>query len=371
MTDPARRRSLGAAIGLTAAGLALSGRAGRSMAASGPEQAVAAARLGPAPAPGPGSSAVVDPATTTNPRPTRTSTFAIIGDTPYSTLEERSLRDVLASQPASVVFVLHLGDLKSGWERCSDDLLRHRHGLLSASARPLVFVPGDNEWVDCTRLPAGGFDPLDRLEMLRRLFHQADPAPASAFGGFSRQPASEGSTAFPEHMRWHHEGVGFLTLNVPGSHDARSSEPRLAQANSARRSAVLRWLDETRAWASASRLRALVIASHANPNYERDRRGEPPVGADDPDDAYAWWRQGLRTLAEKLPVPMLLLHGDTHTYRIDRPLRDRNGHAIGHIVRLESYGTPRASRWLTVTIPAGPIVGFSITSHELEATRRP
>lgn len=303
--------------------------------------------------------------------PPRPFLFTVIGDTPYSALEERSLREVLASQGPEIAFVIHLGDLKSGWERCSDELLAHRHAVLATSTRPLVFVPGDNEWVDCTRMPAGGFDPLDRLDRLRALFHQRDPSPAAGLEGFTRQPAAPGAPPFPEHMRWQHQSVGFLALNVPGSHDARSQETRLAQANRARIAAVRRWLDEAPAWAAAAGLRALVLASHANPGFERDRADQMPVRRDDPDDAYAWWRDAVRELASRVPLPILFLHGDTHTFRVDRPLRDRNGRTVEQFTRVECFGTPRATRWLTVTVPALAPAYFVVAPHELTSSQRP
>jgi len=34
-------------------------------------------------------------------------------------------------------------------------------------------VPGDNEWTDCHTAPAGSFDPLDRLSLVRRTFFSA------------------------------------------------------------------------------------------------------------------------------------------------------------------------------------------------------
>lgn len=365
MTDPTRRRSLRTALSLSAAALSQSHPA---LSLSRAVLGLSGAAIG---LPGVATAASGGAPHLPRAAPPKAFTFTVIGDTPYSTLEERSLRDVLASQGSDIAFVLHVGDLKSGWERCSDELLRHRHALLAASARPLIFVPGDNEWVDCTRAPAGGFEPLDRLELLRRLFHGRDPAPSSGLDGFTRQVQAEPGMAFPEHTRWQHQGVGFLTFNVPGSHNARSADPRLTQANAARMAAVRRWLDEAPAWASAARLRALVIAAHANPNFERDKAGDSPAKGDDPDDAYAWWREGLRGVAARLPLPMLLLHGDTHTHRVDRPLRDRAGRPIGHVTRVECFGTPRATRWLTVSVPASDPASFSVAARELESAQRP
>ncbi len=309
-------------------------------------------------------------AATTAPAGAPPFTFTVIGDTPYSTLEERSLQGVLAAQGPDVAFVLHVGDLKSGWELCSNDLIRRRHALLRNTPRPLIFVPGDNEWVDCSRSSAGSFDPLDRLALLRKLFHHDHPPPEAGLQRFARQSQLTPSRNFPEHMRWLHQGVAFVTLNVPGSHNARSSDGPLRQANRERIAAVAAWLEQTAEWAASERVRAIVIASHANPGFENDKPGRPPVHSDDPDDAYAWWRSGLRTLAARLPLPILLLHGDTHSFRVDQPLKDKAGNPLREVTRLECFGTPRSSAWVRVTVTDAQPAGFFVAIRELESLPR-
>ena len=37
----------------------------------------------------------------------------------------------------------------------------------------------------------------------------------------------------------------------------------------------------------------------------------------------------------------------------------------------ELDGTPRASRWLTVSVPAGDPADFSVAARELESVQRP
>jgi hypothetical protein len=61
--------------------------------------------------------------------------------------------------------------------------------------------------------------------------------------------------------------------------------------------------------------------------------------------------QSARRLGAK---PLLLVHGDTHTLIIDRPLRDATDHEIPNLQRLETYGSPFVG-WVEVTVdPAGP-----------------
>ena len=368
MTETAARRrwlrlplALAAASGAVA-GSGVSSAAGSSAAGSGVSSAAgsaASSAAGPAASSETGHAA---PPAQPAPQPL---VFTVLGDTPYSHLEERTLTQVLAAQEADVAFVLHLGDLKSGWESCSDDLLRRRHALLSASPRPLFFVPGDNEWVDCIRAPAGGFDPLDRLTLLRRLFHEAPPPPRAGFDAFERQSQTPGSPPFPEHARWLQQGVAFLTVNLPGSRNATSNDTRLQQANAQRMIAVRQWLAQAPAWAQARQARALVVASHANPGFERDPADRPPIAPHDPDDAYAGWRAGLRELARVCPLPILLLHGDTHSFQIDQPLRDAAGRRIRQLTRVECFGTPRSAAWVRVSVPPTEPARFVITARQL------
>jgi hypothetical protein len=77
------------------------------------------------------------------------------------------LRDIAEQHPA---FIVHAGDFKSGVARCSDEIFLDRRALFDASTVPLIYVPGDNEWTDCSRLLAGQFDPLERLGKLREIF---------------------------------------------------------------------------------------------------------------------------------------------------------------------------------------------------------
>lgn len=82
--------------------------------------------------------------------------FAVIGDTPYNSYEARELGPMLEDVAAAhVSFIVHAGDFKDSGAVCSDELFENRRSLLDASPAPLIYVPGDNEWVDCRRLGTG------------------------------------------------------------------------------------------------------------------------------------------------------------------------------------------------------------------------
>jgi hypothetical protein len=76
--------------------------------------------------------------------------FAAFGDTPYNAVEELhlgSMIDDMNDEPLALV--IHVGDFKHARADCSDDLFERRRTQFSDVQHPFVFVPGDNEWVDC------------------------------------------------------------------------------------------------------------------------------------------------------------------------------------------------------------------------------
>ena len=86
--------------------------------------------------------------------------FILLGDTPYSKIEEIAFEAMMAEiGRENFAFVVHVGDFKSGGSRCSDELFSQRLALFQKSVHPFVFVFGDNEWTDCHRSDAGGYDP--------------------------------------------------------------------------------------------------------------------------------------------------------------------------------------------------------------------
>jgi hypothetical protein len=263
--------------------------------------------------------------------------FAVIGDLPYFAWEELRLEQMLDAMNAEpLAFVLHVGDIKSGHDACSDALYLKRKVLFDRSAHPLVLLPGDNDWTDCHRASAGGFDPVERLAHLRRMFHGGD----HALGQRPMQP--ERRTGYPENMRWELAAVVFVAVHDVGSHNGLGRNRAGDAEYAARNAANLEWLAAAFAHAQQAGVRGVVVAFHANPNFERPAGSRARMGHDDL----------VRALAEQARAfagPVLVIHGDTHTYRVTRPLVIKGAEDVGNLSRLESFGSP-ATGWVRVTI---------------------
>jgi hypothetical protein len=272
-------------------------------------------------------------------------TFGALGDTPYTWFEEAHFPGMLEEiSREDLAFVVHVGDFKATRAPCSDELFRSRREWLDRVRHPLVFVPGDNEWADCHGLQAGGYEPLERLAKLRELFFRDEESLGQRRIRLARQ-----SPDYPEHARWRHGDVLFVTLNVPGNANNARHMPEEFRSRSA---ALARWLEESFSLARDSRLPAVVLFMQANP-------WAAPTGR------YFGYRELLATLAKEalgFDGEVLLVHGDTHRYRVDAPLRDpATGAPVGNFTRVEVFGSP-GMNWvrIRVTEHAGRIA-FEVT----------
>lgn len=265
--------------------------------------------------------------------------FALIGDTPYSDYERRELPGMLdAIADTHPEFIVHAGDFKQSNAPCSDELFVDRRDLFAAARVPFIYTPGDNEWMDCKRIAAGGFDPLERLQKLRELFF-AEPFSL----GSKRLPVERQPGAYPEHLRWQLGPVLFLTLNVPGpgNNFGPSAEP--GAEFSARNPALITWLREGFAKARHNRLAGIVVIMQANP-------GMTHFAADMTHKGFRQLLGALRDETLSFPGQVLLVHGDTHWQRTDQPLRHpETKRVLGNFTRIETFGYPYLG-WIKVTI---------------------
>ena len=263
------------------------------------------------------------------PAQAETWSFALIGDVPYSAHERRELPRMLeAIADSNVAFVAHVGDVKHGQERCDDALFDDRRQLYEASRVPFVFVPGDNEWTDCSRLSNGAYDPLERLAKLRALFWQRPDTLGQRTLALERQPGS-----YPEHSRFRLGPVLFVTLNLPGPGNNAGSRDQTSAEFRVRNPQVLRWVEESFALARREKLAGIALLFQADPGFNHFNQGLAHRGFRD-------FLETVRREAQTFAGQVALIHGDSHISRIDHPLRDTEGRPLPNLVRVETFGYP-------------------------------
>jgi hypothetical protein len=285
--------------------------------------------------------------------------FALIGDLPYTESDEASLVAMLAATDADPLrFVLHVGDIKSSREPCSDALYERRAALLERSTHPLVLLPGDNEWTDCHRWMAGRHDPLERLGALRARFWST-PGPLGTGGESARESlAFERQRGQPENVRWRIGRVRFVAAHVVGSNNGRKGYEGARAEFDARTARNRQWLAETLRLALRERADALVIAFHAEPDWQ------PKASS-----GFTDWITVLRETAEAFRRPILLLHGDSHRFTVDQPLRDARGEPYAHVTRVESFGWPFTASWVRIAYDPQAPERFHVATRQVPGPR--
>lgn len=305
-------------------------------------------------------------------------TLAVFGDAPYGTspADDTEFNDMPAyiasvNADADVSLAMHLGDIHSGKQYCTEAYDRAVFDLFSTFAVPLVYTPGDNEWTDCHKTKEGGGaysattdsikyvtdstgapvdhasgHPLRNLELVRSIFF-ATPGQTLAremkvtsqaetgheghegYEGYAwgdrakrGQPAAVPSDAkFVENVMWEQAGVVFATVNIPGGSN-NDTDPwygtptvsnEQAQEVAERTGAGLRWLDAAFARAKAHHAKAVLIGVQAD-MWDLDGNVASHIAN------YRPFIDRLASLTKAFGKPVLLMNGDSHGYRSDNPM---------------------------------------------------
>ena len=280
------------------------------------------------------------------------------GDLPYSTVQETSgLPALLADMNNShLEFTVHNGDLKQGsGSPCDDGLYARALGWFDSLERAAMFTPGDNDWTDCDRPANGGFNSRERLDHERRVFF-------STGSSLGRHPLKQevqttpsclgvaGPTQCVENRRWVVKGVTYVTLNIPGSCNNRCDTLPDEQEYQARNAADIAWLRETFDEAQEAGSAAIMIIAQANPGFDASDGTRAPlrdprtlVQTDGDPDGYHDFLSALRDAVIAFRKPVAYVHGDSHYFRIDKPLLDPQGRRLENFTRVETFGDNAAN----------------------------
>jgi hypothetical protein len=338
----------------------------------------------------------------------RSFTTAVYGDAPYGATKDDTTQttatpafidDVNADPDVSTV--IHVGDIHSGKQYCTQSYDQTIAGLWSHYADPVVYTPGDNEWADCHKVAEGGGswnpttgqvdhvlvngqladyaggDPVDNLGLVRSIFF---PSPGATLGSgtlhttsqaTAYDPAHPEDAQFVENVRWQQKGFVFVTLDVPGGSN-NDADPwfgtpltqRQIDERTQRTAADLRWLDQAFATASAQDAQGVVVISQAD---MWDLDGKPASHLSN----YEPLVDSLASRTSAFGKPVLLFEGDSHVYRSDNPLQagapctgdaevcdydawqSHPSYDVSNFHRVIVHGSTMPLEWLELTVTPG------------------
>ncbi|WP_045821241.1 hypothetical protein [Williamsia herbipolensis] len=251
-----------------------------------------------------------------------TYTYAVIGDVPYGQPQIDVFPTWIAQINAdrAVDMTFHVGDIKNGSTKCTDDYFALIRKDFDTFRRPFLYTPGDNEWTDCHRANNGAYNPLERLAAVRKTFFSR---PGRTLGQQARPVASQNAIGFPENVSLTQRGVAMATLHVVGSNDdlqpwtgigQTAATPAQIAEETARINAAITQVRTTFAQAKARNDRAVSFYTQADmfdPTYA--------VTQND-DSAFTPLVRALVEESRSFGKPVYLFNGDSHIYNSDTPL---------------------------------------------------
>jgi hypothetical protein len=304
--------------------------------------------------------------------------FALIGDMPYTKVQEREYQRVLeALNAADLAFVAHIGDFQFDARPynqnpaiasmpCVDDNYKAILSSFQSVRHPFILTPGDNDWTDCWPLQAQKVHPMELLAKVRTMFFPEGRSLGQKSIAVKNQSADPQFAKFRENLRWSVSNVTFVTVHIVGSNDNFGRRAEMDAEHLERKAANIAWIKQTFAEAKANNSRGIVLLTQANPGFEnfwppaaKTRYFIPfiPRGQalPNPTTAFGDYIQTLADELESFDKPVAILPGDTHLFRIDKPLYSKETNRLfENFTRVETFGWPD-SHWVRITVdPADP-----------------
>jgi hypothetical protein len=328
-----------------------------------------------------------------------TQSVAVFGDEPYGTSPTDTAQfqatpafiDSINADP-DVRSVLHVGDIHSGKQFCTEAYDRSVFDLWRRFDDPLVYTPGDNEWADCHKPAEGGGtynsatgqidyvtdvdgnpvdyaggNPVANLDLIRSIFF---PDPGLTLGAHRRLVLSQAFWAryfdrshpsdarFVENAIYVQGRTLFVTVNLPGGsnndndvwYGAPTQSAAQAREVSDRTGADLRWLDLAFRIARADpRIGSVVIGAQAD-------MWDPEKGAAH-QAAYEPFVRSIASHTAAFGRPVLMFNGDSHVYQSGNPLSPADpvayihpGYDVPNFHRVVVHGSTFPLEWLKLTI---------------------
>ena len=346
-------------------------------------------------------------------------TLAVFGDAPYDpagTAQFDATPDFIRSinNDSDVSVVLNVGDLHSGSQACSEAYDLTIYNFWTAFQKPLIYTPGDNEWMDCHKKKQSGGsynaatdsivyvkdangnpinyasgNPVQNLDLIRSIFfaeaghtlgadmevlsqaqlthrnHENDRSDRD-----DETKSIEGDEKFVENVIWEKADTLFVAVNIPGGSNNGADNwygtPTMtnmqAQEIAARTEAALHWIETAFNEAESKHAKAMVIQVQAD---MWDLDGNVPSHISN----YKPYIDSIAAHTKAFNKPVLLLNGDSHVYRSDNPLvknapcltesgacsndaygSQPHGYNVPNFHRITVHGSTFPMEWLKLTI---------------------
>ena len=266
-----------------------------------------------------------------------------------------------------VDFTIFAGDTKNGSSLCTDEAIgQDVEDIFNRLKAPTLYSLGDNEWTDCHRTSNGSYDPLERLAYLRSFFFDKDTTQGRRPIRVERQGAL--GEAYSENSRFVRNDVEFVAVHVPGSNNnlvatesqcTKKSDRTQADCDAATAEYVARneknveWLHGSFAKARAKGLAGILIDIQADIYFPVELSdggyAESFLPTLDANNGYTDFFNALVEETHDFDGQVVLVHGDSHYFKMDKAMVDEDGRITPNFTRIEVFGSEDNS-WVEMTV---------------------
>lgn len=301
--------------------------------------------------------------------PTR---FAVLAGLPEGNDESPRLHRLQeAFEQEHLDFLIQLGPLQARRAPCNDQALFAHKLALDTLPLPVILLPDESLWAACPRVRGRNVDPLEQLERVREVLFADDASLGQRQIDLMRQSEQARFRSYRENVRWTHGNVMFVGLHLSGNNNNYRSEGGRNREFEDRREANRQWLARAFFIARQAKMAAIVIATHADPEFDNKWEGKSGPNLLDglvshkKRDGYLEFKRQLRDLTVEFGAPVLLIHTSTETRRgpaprkamLDHPLRDRQGKTLSALTRI---AIPTGRLWTPIEIDTDGIARLTV-----------
>ena len=281
---------------------------------------------------------------------------------------------------SNVDLTIFTGDSKDGHSLCSDEIIgKEIKRYFNKINTPVLYALGDNEWTDCHRKSNGNYEPLERLEFLRKTFFSASNSQGKKPIKLIRMKN------FPENGRVIYKEVMFVTFNIVGSNNGYIAKKKQCFKKSNRKwsdcekinseyairnQANIEWMQKSLNIDQKKRLKAVVFIMQADIFSPYDPSNLHSIKKlfkkkHIKKSGYAKFVISLLNALDSFEGKILLIHGDTHYFRFDMPLSKIAPEYRTKFFRVEAFGD-EAHDWVKIDIDTDLKNIFSVKPVMLE-----
>ena len=264
-------------------------------------------------------------------------------------------------------FTIFAGDSKNGSSLCTDAAIgQDIINIFNSLNAPTLYTLGDNEWTDCHRTNNGGYDPLERLSYLRATFFNKHRTQGNH--GIKVERQGELGQAYSENSRFVKKNVEFVALHIPGSNNnlvvtdsqcTKKSNRTQADCDAAtaeyqaRNVQNIAWLKESFAQAKDKNYAGVLVAIQADIffPFELSDGGyqDKFLTQLDASNGYSDFFLTLVEETQSFAGKVLLVHGDSHYFKNDKPMYNADGRLTANFTRVEVFGS-KDNSWVKMTV---------------------